>query len=464
MTSLISLPVEVLDQILGYLTPHQQLHDIKVMKPSIENIAYQQDKKFKLPGLLNLSITCKTLGRMIQPIIFHSFVQHDNFWNNDDSPPAFLHHLGKFLRTLVERPDLAQVVQIVDIEIFDQRCDCCYNTLDRMTEEETIWIAEYSAKTGLPMDTSDTSTIATLATQRESNTWDSWDVAEALIQNLLLMTPNLSRLNLCLPRDWNFKPLMEWSRHIDLKTGSRPEFLQNVRHMELEIQVDDSNDRSIFGPCQEAVAKEFEVSEQVAILGTSLFLLGYVFGPLIIGPLSEKFGRKYPLIGGVALSSIFGLMPALGKNIETILIGRFLSGFFGVAPIAVIGGVISDCWDAAGRGAAMATCVCFIMSGPTIGPIIGGAMIENSINWRWTMWLVCIAGFALCLLGLLTMEESYPPRILQLKARSLRKETGTCNIRSALDNEGMQMNYIVRVYLIRPWRKDLPAHFNLRQR
>ncbi|KAF2178944.1 polyamine transporter 4 [Zopfia rhizophila CBS 207.26] len=208
---------------------------------------------------------------------------------------------------------------------------------------------------------------------------------------------------------------------------------------------------SIFGSTQAAVAQEFGVSQEVTILGTSLFLVGYIFGPLLFGPLSEKFGRKYPLVAGVAISSLFGLMAALGQDMATILIGRFLAGFFGVAPIAVLGGIITDCWDAVHRGVAMAFCICLVFSGPTFGPIIGGFIASSSLSWRWTMWVVVIAGLAMAGLANLTFTETYPPKVLQKKAKKLRKETGNPNIRSALDEESVSIRYITQVYLIRPW-------------
>ncbi|KAG4411237.1 hypothetical protein IFR04_015629 [Cadophora malorum] len=209
---------------------------------------------------------------------------------------------------------------------------------------------------------------------------------------------------------------------------------------------------SIFGSAQTALAREFGVSKEVTVLGTSLYLVGYIFGPLLFGPLSEKFGRKYPLIAGITISSLFGLMPALGQNLATILIGRFLAGFFGVAPIAILGGIITDCWNAVHRGVAMAFCICLVFSGPTFGPIIGGFIASSDLGWRWTMWVVVIAGLAMAVLAVLTFTETYPPMVLQKKAKKLRQRTGNRNIRSALDEESVSIGYIAQVYLIRPWR------------
>ncbi|KAF4973432.1 hypothetical protein FSARC_257 [Fusarium sarcochroum] len=209
---------------------------------------------------------------------------------------------------------------------------------------------------------------------------------------------------------------------------------------------------SIFGSAQAAVAVEFGLSTEVTILGTSFFLVGYILGPLLFGPLSEKFGRKIPLIVGLVLCGLFSLMPAFGHNIYTVLIGRLFAGFFGVAPIAIVGGCITDCWTATSRGVAMASCISLVFSGPTFGPIIGGFIIDGHLDWRWTMWVVVISCLATALLACLVFPETYPPTILQKKARVMRLQTGDPTIKSALDYEGLSLQHIAQVYLIRPWR------------
>ncbi|QKX53842.1 uncharacterized protein TRUGW13939_00922 [Talaromyces rugulosus] len=208
---------------------------------------------------------------------------------------------------------------------------------------------------------------------------------------------------------------------------------------------------SIFGTAQNEVSKEFNVSRELTVLGTSLFLVGYIIGPLIFGPVSERFGRKYPLIAGVALSSLFGLMPALGQNLATIIIGRFFAGLFGVAPIAILGGVITDCWNPVHRGVALAFCICLVFSGPTFGPVIGGFIVASSLGWRWTMWVVVIVGLATSLLSLITYPETYGPRVLQVKARRMRKNTGDLSIHAPLDVEETSLKHLAQTYLIRPW-------------
>ncbi|CAK49096.1 uncharacterized protein An10g00050 [Aspergillus niger] len=207
---------------------------------------------------------------------------------------------------------------------------------------------------------------------------------------------------------------------------------------------------SIFASAEDKVATEFAVGQEVTVLGTSLFLVGYIVGPLLFGPLSEKFGRKWPLIVGVCLSSVFGLMTTLGQNLATIFIGRFFAGLFGVAPIAVLGGIITDCWNALYRGVALAFCICLVFAGPTFGPIVGGFIVENT-SWRWTMWVVVIAGLALGFVAVFTYPESYPPKVLQIRAKSIRRKMDNPTIVSPLDLEGLSLEKVFQLYLVRPW-------------
>jgi DHA1 family multidrug resistance protein-like MFS transporter len=82
--------------------------------------------------------------------------------------------------------------------------------------------------------------------------------------------------------------------------------------------------------------------------------VGYVTGPLIWAPGSEFIGRRPIFIGTFVVVVLFQIGEGLAKNIETLLICRFLSGVFAASPITNAGGVIADIWDPAGRGPAMA--------------------------------------------------------------------------------------------------------------
>lgn len=124
---------------------------------------------------------------------------------------------------------------------------------------------------------------------------------------------------------------------------------------------------SVFSTATMVTAKLFGVSNEVMTLGTSLFVVGFAVGPILWGPLSELYGRKYPLFFGFFCFAIFQIPVAVAQNVETIMLCRFLGGMFGSAPLAIVGGALADFWGPVERGFALG-----LFSGATfIGPVAG---------------------------------------------------------------------------------------------
>ncbi|ETW75515.1 major facilitator superfamily [Heterobasidion irregulare TC 32-1] len=168
------------------------------------------------------------------------------------------------------------------------------------------------------------------------------------------------------------------------------------------------------------IAAEFRTTQEVSYLITSIFLIGYVLGPLLWGPGSEVVGRKLICTVALTLYTIFHLGQALAHNIETLLVTRFLSGFFACAPLTVGGGFIADVWDPVGRGPSTSMFSTTVFLGPVLGPIVSGFIVESYLGWRWVFWVMMMFAGACTILAILFMPETYAPVILLRKARRLR--------------------------------------------
>lgn len=110
---------------------------------------------------------------------------------------------------------------------------------------------------------------------------------------------------------------------------------------------------SVFSTATKATGELFGVSDEVMILGTSLFVLGLAAGPPVWGPLSELLGRKYPLFIGFFIFAVFQIPVAVAQNIYTVMLCRFCGGFFGSAPLAIVGGSLADFFGPVDRGVAV---------------------------------------------------------------------------------------------------------------
>lgn len=117
----------------------------------------------------------------------------------------------------------------------------------------------------------------------------------------------------------------------------------------------------------QSVIEEFHVSNIVATLGLSLFVLGFSVGPLIWAPLSEQIGRQLPFFVSFLCLSAFTAGCAGARNIETLLILRFFAGAIGSSPLTNAGGVVSDMFVAEQRGLAL----CLFAATPYLGKSVG---------------------------------------------------------------------------------------------
>ena len=196
---------------------------------------------------------------------------------------------------------------------------------------------------------------------------------------------------------------------------------------------------SVFSTATQVTAQLFAVSEEVMILGTSLFVLvsrphspyskstnlyikGFSIGPILWGPISELYGRTIPLFTGFIIIGIFQVPVAVAQNVEAIMLCRFLGGVFASAPLAVVGGALVDFWNPVDSGVAIAIFSAATFIGPIAGPIVSGFVTESYLGWRWTAWILLIMS-ALCSIGFLCIPETYAPALLQRKAKKTRFET-----------------------------------------
>ncbi|KAK0327859.1 hypothetical protein LTR91_001519 [Friedmanniomyces endolithicus] len=208
---------------------------------------------------------------------------------------------------------------------------------------------------------------------------------------------------------------------------------------------------SVFSPGTLATAQEFNVSDEVMVLGTALFVLGFAFGPIIWGPASELYGRKMPLFVGFVIFGIFQVPVAVAQNVETIFVCRFLSGFFGCAPLTVVGGALADFWAPVDRGVAVSIFSGATFLGPTMGPLVGGFLVESpGLGWRWTAWITLMASAILGTIGWFVIDESFGPVLLQHRAKKIRYATRNWAIHAPADEIELNLSAFVTKYCTKP--------------
>ncbi|RFU23826.1 hypothetical protein B7463_g12514, partial [Scytalidium lignicola] len=208
---------------------------------------------------------------------------------------------------------------------------------------------------------------------------------------------------------------------------------------------------SVLSPATASLAKEFAISKEVSILVTSLFVLGFAWGPMLFGPASEVLGRKYPLSVGIFLFAIFTIPVAVARNVATILVCRFLGGVFGVASLAIAGGALADIWEPLSRGIAVAGFASATFLGPVLGPLVGGFVTKSHLGWRWTQWLTLIFALFSLLVFLLGVSETYGPVILARRAKKMQDRSQDPAFHEEAEEKRINLRNLARMYVLKPW-------------
>ncbi|KAI9371379.1 major facilitator superfamily domain-containing protein [Aspergillus egyptiacus] len=208
----------------------------------------------------------------------------------------------------------------------------------------------------------------------------------------------------------------------------------------------------VFGTASPGVMEEFGFGQEVAALGTTLYVLGFSAGPTIWAPMSELVGRRLPLLIGMLGFDIFVIATATAKNTQTLMLTRFFSGLFAASLIALVPASLSDIFNSSHRGIAIAVYTMSVFLGPYTAPFIGGFTAESYLGWRWTLYVPAIVGFFALALLLIFAQETYAPVILVQKAAIIRRQTRNWGIHARQEELEIEVRELITKNFARPFR------------
>ena len=150
----------------------------------------------------------------------------------------------------------------------------------------------------------------------------------------------------------------------------------------------------------------FDTTASLVQLGITTAMLGLGFGQVIIGPLSDKYGRKLPLMASLWLFILSTIACIFSWNIGAFIFFRFLQGIAGSGGIVISRSVATDCYS--GKELAKAFAMISAVNGlaPILAPIGGGIMLKFT-NWLGIFTFLLFIGIVLILLCL-KLKESLP--------------------------------------------------------
>ncbi|WP_432096203.1 Bcr/CflA family multidrug efflux MFS transporter [Streptomyces sp. bgisy100] len=161
-------------------------------------------------------------------------------------------------------------------------------------------------------------------------------------------------------------------------------------------------------PALPAVTDALHTPAATVQLTLTACLAGMALGQLVVGPMSDKWGRRRPLVAGMTVYVVATAVCALAPTVELLIAFRLLQGLAGAAGIVIARAVVRDLYD----GVAMARFFSSLMlvsgAAPVVAPLVGGQVLRVT-DWRGVFYVLAGIGILITLLVIRKLGETLPP-------------------------------------------------------
>lgn len=160
----------------------------------------------------------------------------------------------------------------------------------------------------------------------------------------------------------------------------------------------------LYLPAMPAMGQDLHVHQGMIAWTVSSYLIGFSTGQLIWGPISDRFGRRKPVVTGLLFFIIGSAGCALSGNIWMILFWRVVQAIGACASVTISRAMIRDLYSGTDAARMMSLLMTIMAIAPLIGPMIGGQILIFS-GWRSIFWLLVVIGI-LTLAAVMTTPET----------------------------------------------------------
>ena len=150
---------------------------------------------------------------------------------------------------------------------------------------------------------------------------------------------------------------------------------------------------NIFLPSLPAIAADLHVSSASATATITVFLAIFAVGQLIVGPLSDRFGRRIPILAGLCIFLVGTIWCALASDLASLLVARSIQACGACTATVLSRAIARDLFDGQALAKVMALTTIATAAAPGLSPLLGSAL-DHFFGWRSEFAFVAI--FAVC--------------------------------------------------------------------
>jgi DHA1 family bicyclomycin/chloramphenicol resistance-like MFS transporter len=158
------------------------------------------------------------------------------------------------------------------------------------------------------------------------------------------------------------------------------------------------------------IARDFDTTASSVQLLVAVYLGAFAFAQLVMGPLSDRFGRRPVILGGLGFFTLASVLCPIAPDIGTLLAARVAQAAGACATIVVSRAMIRDTAEGVAAAQAMSWFAIALAVGPASAPVFG-SFLTAWFGWESTFAATALVGAAVLLFVLLDLDETLPPEM-----------------------------------------------------
>ena len=177
---------------------------------------------------------------------------------------------------------------------------------------------------------------------------------------------------------------------------------------------------TVISPALNSISEYFKVDRSSSQLLLTVYFVSVAFFQLVYGPLSDRFGRKPPLLYGLGILALGGLLGSIAESFEILILARVLQGMGAASIYSIVRAIINDSYGCEEGASALSTITGIMMVAP-IFSLASGGVITELIGWKGAMFLISLAGLIPLSLNSILLPETNIQQIQRVNFNILVK-------------------------------------------
>lgn len=164
----------------------------------------------------------------------------------------------------------------------------------------------------------------------------------------------------------------------------------------------------VYLPSLPELSADLAAPEALAQFTMSACMIGLALGQLLWGSISDRYGRRTPLLWAVAGFAVTSVLCAFAPSIQLLILFRFLEGLCGAAGMVIARAIVHDVFEGPEATGGYAALAAIAGAAPVLAPLLGGLLVTFT-DWRGVFIALAVVGAILLAVAALFVPETHPP-------------------------------------------------------